>query len=150
MSSPSSSLLPIVTVTVFSPSTTSHVQPIGDNAGVTIPVASIVGGCLAGIILTVAAVVGWQLWGRSIKRKEEAKRKEAIVHHATQRNTRLNAFASLPSSHTPYFGQHTEDRRVKFVVQAPSNQSNGVNQSPTLYQPTRSSPLSKSKVALDL
>jgi len=144
MSSPQPS---IVTVTILSPSETSRVQQINDNGGVTIPVASIVGGCLAGIILAVAVVVGWHLWGRNIKRKEEAKRKEAIAHYTTQRNTRINASATLPSSYTPS-GKHTQDRKVKFAMQS-SNQFDGVGRLPAPYHPTRPSPLSQSKVAVD-
>ncbi|KAF9792294.1 hypothetical protein BJ322DRAFT_1028307 [Thelephora terrestris] len=149
MSSPSSSSLSIVTITILSPSATSHAQPISNNAGVPIPVASIVGGCLAGIIIAVAAVVGWHLWGRSIKRKEEVRRKEVTAHHATQRNTKLNAFASLPSSYTPSFRKHTQDRKVKFSTQASSNRSDRAGQFPAVHYPTRPSPLSQSKVIVD-
>jgi hypothetical protein len=175
MSSPSSissSIYPttIVTVTVFSPSATSQVQQINGNSGPTIPIASIVGGCLAGVVLAVAAVVGWRIWGRNIKRKEEGKRKEAVrspsnlfilipgpsysprrqvTHRATQRNTRLNTFPSFPSSYTPSFGKHTQDRRVKFAVQTSGDQSDRVGRLPVPYQasfPARPSPLSQSTV----
>jgi len=81
MSSSSSSSIyriPIVTTTIFDPSATSYAQPASDNGRTIIPIGSIVGGCLAGITLAVAAVVGWHLWGRSIKQKEKAKRKEAV------------------------------------------------------------------------
>jgi len=158
-SPPSSSLssysiyrTPIVTTTIFSPSATSPIQPTNDNNRPAIPVGSIVGGCLAGIVLAVAAVVGWHLWGRSIKRREEAKRKEAISRHATNMNTRLNAFASLPSSYTPSFQTHSQDRKVKFAVHTPNTQPNKVSQIPALYHaslPTRPSPLSQSGVTIE-
>jgi hypothetical protein len=171
MSSSSSSIyrIPIITTTIFSPSATSHVQLPDDSGRTTIPIGSIVGGCLAGIILAVAAVAGWHLWGRSIKRKEEAERKEAvrslftshwfhliilpqISHHTTTRNTRLNAFTSFQSSYTPSYQEHAQDRKVKFAVQTSNTQPDKVNKLPALYHatlPTRSSPLSQSAVTIE-
>ena len=162
--------IPIVTTTIFSPSATSHIQPANDGGPTIIPIGPIVGGCLAGIIIAVAAVVGWHLWGRSIKQKEEAKRKEAvrslfacsprlhlttlspqISHRTTGRNTRLNAFTSFQSSYTPSFRKHTQDRKVKFAVQTSTTQSDEINQLPALYHaslPARSSPLSQSAVTI--
>ena len=46
----------------------------GDN----LPIAAIAGGAVAGVVLALAAVVFWHLWGRSIKRKEAEKRKQAV------------------------------------------------------------------------
>lgn len=43
-----------------------------------VPVAAIAGGAVAGVALAVAAVIVWHLWGRSIKRKEREKRKQAV------------------------------------------------------------------------
>lgn len=174
-SSPSSSSthrIPVITVTILSPSATSHVQPANHNGSTTIPVGSIVGGCLAGILLAVAAVVGWHLWGRSIKRKDEARRKEAvrppfdspfptfhltafphqISYHTTKKNTNLNAVASSPSSYTPSFREHTQDRKVKFAGQTPNTQIDKAAQLPALYHaslPVRPSPLSQSEVMVE-
>jgi hypothetical protein len=111
MSSPSTSPPPIVTVTILSPSATSQVQQINGNGNVKIPVASIVGGCLAGIILAVAAVVGWHLWGRNIKRKEKARRKEAV-------GSPPNSFIPIPShcpplDRTSYYAKKYETQRVR-------------------------------------
>lgn len=171
-SSPSSPTdrIPIVTVTILSPSATSQAQPTNSNDRTAIPIGSIVGGCLAGVILAVAAVVGWHLWGRSIKRKEEAKRQADVrllficlpdfillllpqmSHHTTVRNTRLNALATFQPSYTPPFRNHTQDRKVKFAAQESDTQYDKINQLPALYHaslPARPSPLSQSAVGIE-
>ena len=71
------------TTTVISTPTSSSVSSepaaVGHKANdVGVPVAAIAGGAAAGIVLAVAAVVLWHLWGRSIKRKETEKRKQAV------------------------------------------------------------------------
>lgn len=43
-----------------------------------IPVAAIASGTAAGVVLALAAVIGWTWWGRCIKRKEAKRRKEAV------------------------------------------------------------------------
>ena len=43
-----------------------------------VPIAAIVGGTLGGVALAVLAVVGWKLWGRSIRRQAEADRKRRV------------------------------------------------------------------------
>lgn len=45
---------------------------------VSVPVAAIVGGALAGILLAVMASVGWVYWGKSIKRKTMKRHTEAV------------------------------------------------------------------------
>lgn len=112
-SSPSVYGIPIVTTTVFSPSATSHVQPADNDDGVTIPIGSIVGGCLAGIILAVAAVVGWHLWGKSIKRKEEAKRREAVRPSFTLSSLIPAHLLPSTSDITPCHGEEHETERVR-------------------------------------
>ena len=50
-----------------------------EDGGADVPIAAIVGGTLGGIALAILAVVGWKLWGRSIKRKVEAIKPEAVA-----------------------------------------------------------------------
>jgi len=115
MSSSSSSSIyriPIVTTTIFDPSATSYAQPASDNGRTIIPIGSIVGGCLAGITLAVAAVVGWHLWGRSIKQKEEAKRKEA-VRSPSILSFLIPPYYALPSDIIPHYKEKHEAKRVR-------------------------------------
>ena len=72
----------ILTTTVFTTSTPTDqvaAAPSSTSKTVdTVPVGAIAGGAVAGVFLAVAAVIAWHLWGRSIKRKEAEKRKQAV------------------------------------------------------------------------
>ncbi len=49
-----------------------------NGSGVSVPVAAIVGGVCAGVVLAIAAVLGWKLWGRSIERQQQAERDQRV------------------------------------------------------------------------
>lgn len=53
-------------------------MPAPSHHSAPLPIASIAGGAAAGVVLAVAAVIGWTCWGRSIKRKERRKRDEEV------------------------------------------------------------------------
>jgi hypothetical protein len=81
----------VVTTTIFStvPSSTSSSPPSTSVPhDIAFPFASVVGGSCAGIFLALAAVIGWKLWGRAIKRKDEILRKET-VSSLLLKNTRI-------------------------------------------------------------
>lgn len=51
----------VVTQTVYKPGPTSVAQPT--QQGASIPIGAIVGGTLAGILLTLLVTIGWKWWG---------------------------------------------------------------------------------------
>ena len=52
------------------PSPTAHSSPV--------PIASIVGGTVGGVVLALVAVVGWVMWGKCIER-DKAKQRSKVV-----------------------------------------------------------------------
>jgi protein-S-isoprenylcysteine O-methyltransferase Ste14 len=50
----------------------------GSDGESNVPIAAIVGGTLGGVMLAILAVIGWKLWGRSIRRQAEADRKRKV------------------------------------------------------------------------
>lgn len=61
------------------------------HSGTSSLIGPIVGGAVGGVFLAVIAVVGWHMWGRSIKRKEDEKRRETV---------------SAPDIPAPFFGEN--------------------------------------------
>lgn len=66
----------VSTTTVFSSPTIITLPE--QTSSSSIPIGPIVGGVLGGVFLAVAAVVVWHWWGRSIKRKEDKEKQEAV------------------------------------------------------------------------
>ncbi|KAI0086677.1 hypothetical protein BDY19DRAFT_995685 [Irpex rosettiformis] len=91
-------------------------------------IGPIVGGVLGGVALAIVAVVAWHLWGRSIKRKEDEKKRETMAFLNLRDNTRKNASAALEKgidSYTTYTKPSLPaGRTVKFSSSSSeSNQS---------------------------
>jgi hypothetical protein len=63
------------TVTVYT-YPTANANP--QNSGPTIPVAAIVGGVVAGMLLAVMVSAGWVCWGKSIRRSAAKRQREAV------------------------------------------------------------------------
>ena len=74
-------LVKFVTTTVF-PDPTANAATFQDMGG-SIPVAAIVGGVVAGMLLAILVTAGWVYWGKSIKRKSAKEQREAVRlrHH---------------------------------------------------------------------
>jgi len=94
------------TGTNSSPSAASWIQLANDNDHTAIQVGSIAGGCLASIVLAVAAVAGCCSW-RSIKWKEEAKSKE-VVRSPFALSFLTPSHHVLLSDITPYYKREHE------------------------------------------
>lgn len=75
---PPADLVAVSTTTVFTGPTGVSDAQSSSSSGNTALIGPIVGGALGGVVLAVAAVVAWQLWGRSIKRKEDEKKREMV------------------------------------------------------------------------
>ena len=67
--------LQLLTTTVYTYPTT---YPVPQKSETTIPVAAIVGGVIAGMLLAFIITAGWVFWGKSIKRTAMKKRTEAV------------------------------------------------------------------------
>ncbi|KLO14858.1 hypothetical protein SCHPADRAFT_902857 [Schizopora paradoxa] len=110
----------VTTTTTFISVPTIAVSSSG--SGVSVPVAAIVGGVCAGVVLAIAAVVGWKLWGRSIERQQRAEReRRAIVaqRRASQQRASLSrqqTRSRRSSSSGP--NAKASSSRVKFVDDA--------------------------------
>ncbi|KIK63834.1 hypothetical protein GYMLUDRAFT_456912 [Collybiopsis luxurians FD-317 M1] len=69
-------LIQVTTTTIFPSS--SATSTASNSNGSTVPVAAIAGGTSAGALLAVALVIGWTVWGRSIKRAKAKQEREAV------------------------------------------------------------------------
>lgn len=63
------------TTTVYMYPTT---DPVPEKSGTPLPVAAIIGGVIAGMLLAFIITAGWVCWGKSIKRTAAKKRREAV------------------------------------------------------------------------
>jgi len=121
-----------------------------NGSGVSVPVAAIVGGVCAGVVLAIAAVLGWKLWGRSIERQQQAEHdRRAIIaqRRASQQWSSLSRqqTRSRRSSSSGPNGKASSSR-VKFVDDAqpiPARRkssdtgSSGTTASPPSIEPDR-------------
>ncbi|KAJ3840471.1 hypothetical protein F5878DRAFT_68367 [Lentinula raphanica] len=84
-------LIDVTTTTVFASSSATPTVS-NDNRSSSVPVAAIAGGVTAGALLAVALVIGWIVWGRSIKRQKAKEQREAVslvrchVYRMAQKN----------------------------------------------------------------
>jgi hypothetical protein len=68
----------ISTTTVFTSPTNLSAPSESNGSSNSSLIGPIVGGVLGGVLLAVVCVVGWHCWGKSIKRKEDKKKKEMV------------------------------------------------------------------------
>lgn len=104
----------VVTTTVFTYPTITSAAPQTSRG--TIPVAAIVGGVIAGMLLAIILTAGWVCWGKSIKRTEAKQRSEAEAFHKTKYNTLHNAAASKPriQAYQPLFSRPA-GKKIRFA-----------------------------------
>jgi len=68
---------------------------------------------MAGILLAICSVVGWKLWGRSIKNQDALRRKEEMAIYTTLENTRKNALLSARTWKPIH--AFPQERKIKFA-----------------------------------
>ncbi|KAJ4488276.1 hypothetical protein J3R30DRAFT_3434738 [Lentinula aciculospora] len=133
-------LVDVTTTTVFASSSATPTVSNESNSS-SVPVAAIAGGVTAGALLAVAIVIGWIIWGRSIKRQKAKQQREADELRLTKHNTMKNASTfSKPRnySYRPLFWPPS-DTQVKFA--APDGSKNSPTENPTRKTPSRPKPL---------
>ena len=88
--------LKFITTTVFANATAEAV--ISEHSGQSVPVAAIVGGAVAGMLLAIIVTAGWVYWGKSIKRKMARERMDTVrSSHRLSISTYLNTHNLLGS-----------------------------------------------------
>ncbi|KAL5529389.1 hypothetical protein ACEPAG_5374 [Sanghuangporus baumii] len=106
-----------VTTTVFADPTSlgSHVDPHDP-----IPIAAIAGGVCGGVVLAVLAVIGWNWWGRQIKKHErrELEKRKAMAYR--QRQARSSRSRSRSQSRTSTSSTSTDTSRSRASSHSPS------------------------------
>jgi len=128
-------LLELVTTTIFTYPTAK--DPISQKSGVSVPVAAIVGGVTAGMLLAFIVTASWVYWGKSIKRTAAKEQSETVSLdlvtefmlltftftgtfqeelRKTRFNTLRNAAASKPriQTHQPLFSRPAE-KKIRFA-----------------------------------
>ncbi|EPQ58513.1 hypothetical protein GLOTRDRAFT_137211, partial [Gloeophyllum trabeum ATCC 11539] len=106
---------PVVTVTSYIGDSPTAVVSTSATPGQNIPVPSIVGGVAGGVFLALIAVIGWTWWGKSIKRENEKRWREARKMLTTKENTRRNAYTGTTYPYLPSALVPKPDRKVKFA-----------------------------------
>ncbi|TFY80676.1 hypothetical protein EWM64_g3335 [Hericium alpestre] len=119
----------VVTQTVWAPGSAPSAST-APAPSAPVPLASIIGGAVGGIVLALAAVIGWTWWGRSIKRKAEKERSRQRALLQVRENTRRNASSSIslpsrPGQYQSFRKADAPSRKVKFAPPstAPSEKS---------------------------
>ncbi|KAI0807036.1 hypothetical protein C8Q74DRAFT_1225494 [Fomes fomentarius] len=117
---------PTFITTTFTSSGAESVPTVATGAVIqsNVPVAAIASGTAAGVVLALAAVIGWTWWGRCIKRKEAKRRKEALAYLEVRENTRRNAstLSQTATQHKPTFSMRgPHGRKVTFVPNGPAS-----------------------------
>ncbi|KAJ3998041.1 hypothetical protein F5050DRAFT_1300677 [Lentinula boryana] len=134
-------LVDVTTTTVFASSSATPTLSI-ERKSSSVPVAAVAGGVTAGALLAVAIVIGWIVWGRSIKRQKAKQQREADELRITKDNTMKNASTfSRPRhySYRPLFWPPS-DTQVRFAAPGGS-EKNTFAASPTPKTPSRPKPL---------
>ncbi|KAJ3737460.1 hypothetical protein DFJ43DRAFT_1220478 [Lentinula guzmanii] len=134
-------LVDVTTTTVFASSSATPTLSI-ERKSSSVPVAAVAGGVTAGALLAVAIVIGWIVWGRSIKRQKAKQQREADELRITKDNTMRNASTfSKPRhySYRPLFWPPS-DTQVRFAAPGGS-EKNTLAASPTPKTPSRPKPL---------
>lgn len=89
----------LVSTTTIIPSGTPTATIVEGDGSPPVPIAAIVGGTVAGVLLAVGIVVAWVSWGRCIKR-EQRKEKQELVSDPSNSSNWSNIFlAELFPSH---------------------------------------------------
>ncbi|KAJ3827681.1 hypothetical protein F5880DRAFT_1609096 [Lentinula raphanica] len=134
-------LIDVTTTTVFASSSATPTVS-NDNRSSSVPVAAIAGGVTAGALLAVALVIGWIVWGRSIKRQKAKEQREADDLRITKQNTMKNASTfSKPRdySYRPLFWPPS-DTQVRFAAPDGSEKNTSTTHA-TRKTPSRPKPL---------
>ncbi|KAJ3761862.1 hypothetical protein EV360DRAFT_79868 [Lentinula raphanica] len=134
-------LIDVTTTTVFASSSATPTVS-NDNHSSSVPVAAIAGGVTAGALLAVALVIGWIVWGRSIKRQKAKEQREADDLRITKQNTMKNASTfSKPRdfSYRPLFWPPS-DTQVRFAAPDGSEKNTSTTHA-THKTPSRPKPL---------
>ena len=92
--------VPVSTTTVI-PSGTPTTTIITGDGSPPIPIAAIVGGTVAGVLLAVGMVVAWVLWGRCIKREQQKEKRELVSYTSNSSNWKVRFLAELPPLFIP-------------------------------------------------
>ncbi|OCH95209.1 hypothetical protein OBBRIDRAFT_767857 [Obba rivulosa] len=124
----------VSTTTITSAGLSFTLPPSPSQETSSVPVAAIAGGTAGGVVLALAAVIGWTWWGRSIKRKKAKERKEALAYLQVRENTRRNASAFSPRSGGALVGKPSEpsrhERKISFATSAASSNNSTLNGTP--------------------
>ncbi|KAK7693051.1 hypothetical protein QCA50_002616 [Cerrena zonata] len=107
----------LVSTTTIIPSGTPTTTIFTGDGSPPVPIAAIVGGTVAGVLLAVTVVTAWMLWGRSIKREQRKQKRELLRALEVRENTRRNASSSgrgTPLGFSPASTMSKQKRAIKF------------------------------------
>ncbi|TCD60268.1 hypothetical protein EIP91_010447 [Steccherinum ochraceum] len=105
------------TTTVFPKGTALPVATVHRSQ---LPLASIIGGAVAGVALAIVVVIGWVWWGKCIERGKRKERAKMLAALEVRENTRRNASSthirsSSEHSYGPSVMNREQKRSIKFA-----------------------------------
>ncbi|THH27629.1 hypothetical protein EUX98_g6556 [Antrodiella citrinella] len=105
-----------LSTTTFFPNGTA--LPVAPSQHSPIPIGSIVGGTIGGIVLAFVLVFGWIWWGRNIERGKRKEKSKILAVLEVRENTRKNASSAVvrdASYFAPAAPSPLPQRSIKFA-----------------------------------